>query len=269
MAIAAFVIFSGTTSWGETLTKGWQRLLGTILGVPAGVLIATVVAGNTLVSLILIFVCLFFGFYLMKVAYSLMIFWITTMLALLYGLLGQFSFDLLLLLRIEETAIGAVIGVTVALLVLPTHTGTSIRNDVRSFLTTLSELIEISVEALFGDTATSPTEKARQLDRELQQFRVTAKPMTAGIAGIAGRGSVRRALQVLTACDHYARVLARCSELYAGGSPALAAAVTSAAAQTRRNIDALTALPDDRQSTIIPATDLLDTAETLTRQQGE
>ena len=33
--IAAFVIFAGTNSWGETLTKGWQRLLGTMLGVPA------------------------------------------------------------------------------------------------------------------------------------------------------------------------------------------------------------------------------------------
>lgn len=32
--IAAFVIFAGTNSWGETLTKGWQRLLGTVLGVP-------------------------------------------------------------------------------------------------------------------------------------------------------------------------------------------------------------------------------------------
>ncbi|EUA52338.1 fusaric acid resistance -like family protein [Mycobacterium xenopi 4042] len=34
--IAAFVIFAGTNSWGETLTKGWQRLLGTGLGVPCG-----------------------------------------------------------------------------------------------------------------------------------------------------------------------------------------------------------------------------------------
>ena len=34
-AIAAFVIFAGTNSWAETLNKGWQRLLGTVLGVPA------------------------------------------------------------------------------------------------------------------------------------------------------------------------------------------------------------------------------------------
>jgi len=33
--IATFVIFAGTNSWGETLTKGWQRLIGTMLGVRA------------------------------------------------------------------------------------------------------------------------------------------------------------------------------------------------------------------------------------------
>ena len=39
--IAAFVVFAGTKSWGETLTKGWQRVFGTVLGVPSGVLVAS------------------------------------------------------------------------------------------------------------------------------------------------------------------------------------------------------------------------------------
>nr|WP_238559621.1 MULTISPECIES: FUSC family protein [Mycobacterium ulcerans group] len=141
--IAAFVVFAGTNSWGETLTKGWQRLLGTVLGVPCGVLVATVVAGDKVFSVVMIFACLFFAVYFMQVTYSLMTFWITTMLALLYGLLGKFTFGVLML-RIEETAIGAVIGVAVAILVLPTTIGTVVRRDTRAFLTTLSELIEIS-----------------------------------------------------------------------------------------------------------------------------
>ena len=124
--IAAFVVFAGTNTWGDTLTKGWQRLSGTVLGVPCGILVATLVAGNRTGSLVMIFVCLFCAFYFMQVTQSLMAFWITTMLALLYGLLGQFSFDVLLL-RIEETAIGAVIGVAVAILVLPTNIGTTLR----------------------------------------------------------------------------------------------------------------------------------------------
>jgi uncharacterized membrane protein YccC len=267
--IAAFVIFAGTNSWGETLTKGWQRLLGTILGVPCGVLVATLVAGDKTASLVLIFVCLFCAFYFMTVTYSLMTFWITTMLALMYGLLGQFSFGVLLL-RIEETAIGAVIGVAVAILVLPTHTRTAIRNDSRAFLTDLSALIEISTATMFDDQTLSPTEQARQLDRKLQQFRVSAKPHQAGVAGLAGRRSIGRALRILAACDRYGRSLARSSEQYQDrvGSPTLAPAFTSAAAQTRSNIDALVTIIDGADGVRVnSATDELDAAETLARHQ--
>ncbi|HEY2504508.1 MAG TPA: FUSC family protein [Mycobacterium sp.] len=275
--IAAFVIFAGTNSWGETLTKGWQRLLGTTLGVPCGVLVATLFAGDKTTSLAAIFVCLFCAFYFMTVTYSLMTFWITTMLALLYGLLGEFSFGVLML-RIEETAIGAVIGVTVAILVLPTHTRTAIRDDTRAFLTSLSELIEISTATMSGAESVSPTEQARELDRKLQQFRVTAKPLLAGVAGLAGRRSIRRGLRIFAACDRYGRSLARSSEQYHGPvgsqpggsnlSSDLATAFASATAQTRRNIDALLAIIDGADSaTVDSTTDELDAAETLARHQ--
>jgi uncharacterized membrane protein YccC len=273
--IAAFVIFAGTNSWGETLTKGWQRLLGTILGVPCGVLVATLFAGDKTASLAMIFVCLFCAFYFMTVTYSLMTFWITTMLALLYGLMGQFSFGVLLL-RIEETAIGAVIGVTVAIVVLPTNTRTAIRTDTRAFLTSLSGLIEVSTATMFGaDEAVSPTEQARQLDRVLQQFRITAKPLLAGVAGITGRRNIRRGLRLFTACDHFGRSLARNSERYRGWADShdlaseMARAFTAAAAQTRRNIESLNAAVGGAHApTVETATDALDAAETLARHQG-
>ncbi len=210
--IAAFVIFAGTNSWAETLNKGWQRLLGTVLGVPSGVLVATLVSGNSYAALVMIFVCLFCAFYFMKVAYSLMTFWISTMLALLYGLLGEFRVGLLLL-RIEETAIGAVIGIAAAMLVLPVNTRARIRSDAHTFFLTLSDLVDASVTSLLGgDTAVRLTETARQLGRDLQQFRTTAKPMSAGLAGLAGRRSMRHGLRMLTACERYARILAHSGE---------------------------------------------------------
>ena len=269
--IATFVIFAGTNSWGETLTKGWQRLIGTMLGVPCGMLVATLFAGNQLGSLVMIFVCLFCAFYFKDVTYSLMTFWITTMLALLYGLLGEFSLSVLML-RIEETAIGAVIGITVAILVLPTNTRTAIRDDTHAFLTALSALIENSVATMFCDgKALSPTEQARELDRSLQQFRVTAKPLSAGVAGLAGRRSIRRGLRLFTACDRYGRSLARSSEQYQEpvGSQPQTAAFMSAAAQTQRNIDTLVAIIDgDCAATVNSGTDELDAAETLARHQA-
>jgi len=179
------------------------------------------------------------------------------------------------MLRIEETAIGAVIGVTVAILVLPTNTRTAIRNDTRAFLTSLSALIEISTATMFGgDETASPTEQARELDRNLQQFRVTAKPLLAGVAGLASRRSIRRGLRLFTACDRYGRSLARNAERYqdpVGSEPQASQAVTaftSAAAQTQSNIDALVAIIDGADAaTVNSTTDALDAAETLARHQ--
>ena len=266
-AIAAFVIFAGTNSWAETLDKGWQRLLGTILGVPSGVLVATLVSGNKVASLVMIFVCLFCAFYFMKVTYSLMTFWISTMLALMYGLLGEFTFSLLLL-RIEETAIGAVIGIAAAMLVLPINTRTHIRHDARAFFQNLSELVGDAVASLLGDNpATNLTETARQLGRDLQQFRTSAKPLSAGIAGLAGRRTMRHGVRMLNACDRYARILVRNSETPVDASPELADAINSAATQIRRNIDVLTtALESDEPATVFPSTDFIDAAESLARQ---
>jgi uncharacterized membrane protein YccC len=268
--IAAFVIFAGTNSWAETLNKGWQRLLGTVLGVPSGVLVATLVSGNSYAALVMIFVCLFCAFYFMKVAYSLMTFWISTMLALLYGLLGEFRVGLLLL-RIEETAIGAVIGIAAAMLVLPVNTRARIRSDAHTFFLTLSDLVDASVTSLLGgDTAVRLTETARQLGRDLQQFRTTAKPMSAGLAGLAGRRSMRHGLRMLTACERYGRILAHSGETHISTSPELADAIKSTATQIRRNIDVLiTSLEFNQAATVFPSTDFIDAAETLARQNGD
>ena len=269
-AIAAFVIFAGTNSWAETLDKGWQRLLGTVLGVPSGVLVATLVSGNKIASLAMIFVCLFCAFYFMKVTYSLMTFWISTMLALMYGLLGEFTYGLLLL-RIEETAIGAVIGIAAAVLVLPINTRAKIRADAHSFFLTLADLIEASVASLLGTPATARlTETARQLGRDLAQFRITAKPMSAGVAGLAGRRTMRHGLRMLTASDRYARILARSSEIHIDTSPELADAIRAATTQIRRNIDVLiTALEFNQAADVFPSTDYIDAAEALARQHSD
>jgi uncharacterized membrane protein YccC len=266
-AIAAFVIFAGTNSWAETLDKGWQRLLGTVLGVPSGVLVATLMSGNKIASLAMIFVCLFCAFYFMKVTYSLMTFWISTMLALMYGLLGEFTYGLLLL-RIEETAVGAVIGIAAAVLVLPINTRAKIRGDAHTFFLTLADLVDASVASLLGTPAPARlTESARQLGRDLAQFRITAKPMSAGVAGLAGRRTMRHSQRMLAACDRYARMLVRNSEIHIATVPELADAIRSTAGQIRRNIDALiTSLEFNQAAPVFPSTDYIDAAETLARR---
>jgi len=250
--ITAFVVFAGTTSRGEILTRGWQRLFGTILGVPAGVLVAALVSGHQMVALVLIFACLFLGFYFQKVSYSVMMFCITTMLALLYGLMGQFSVEVLVL-RMEETAVGTVIGVVVAALVLPTRTMATARTDADTFLATLIEVVDASVSG-----QGRPTELARQLHRELHQLRISSKPLTAGIFGIGGRGSIQRGVRLLAICDHHARVLARAAESGGTLAPRLAELFGHVGVNIRHNIEALVG---GESATMISSTESLDAAE--------
>jgi uncharacterized membrane protein YccC len=88
--MAASSLFTGTQSRGDVLAKGMQRGVGTLVGVGAGILVATSAAGHYAISLAVIFVCVFLAFYFVQVAYGLMILWITILISLLYGLLGYF-----------------------------------------------------------------------------------------------------------------------------------------------------------------------------------
>ncbi len=274
-AIATFVIFIGTTSRGEVLTKGWQRLLGTAAGVPAGLLIATVAGGDTVLSLVLVFVCIFLAFYLIQVAYGWMIFWITAMLALLYGLMGQFSLSLLVV-RLEETAVGAVIGMLVAATVLPIRTRSVIADSARDFLGSLRRLLENALPPA-GQEPPQAAEPGgglvgdgQELHQKLEQLRGAATPVTSGIAGqLRGRGSARRFLQLTAVCDHYARSLARVGN-DAGPSldpregEAPAPKMTAAVRRIADNVSALqTALDEPGEAEVQGAARLLDSAETV------
>ncbi len=261
--IAAFVIYAGTASSGETLSKGWQRVLGTVGGVIAGVLVAVLVGGNTPISLVLIGACIFFAFYLVQVSPAFMMFWITTMLALLYGLLGQFSVGLLLV-RLEETAAGAAIGIVVAYLVLPTSTRSTVGGHARTVLTGIGELVSHAVDSLLGDAnGAGLVGDARELGEDVRTLRTSAKPLTDGLAGIAGRSGARHGLRVLLACDHYARGLARLCAVRVSDPAALRPGLCGATVVVRRNIDALAAAVDDgdRAAEVTSAQPLLDRAE--------
>ena len=109
-------------------------------------------------------------FYWVQANYSLMVFFLTTMLALLYGLLGQFSIGLLLI-RLEETAIGAAIDILVALLVLPTHTGETVRESMQAYLAGLDDLVNSSIERLTGTPGNADLiAQSEALQQRLQQL---------------------------------------------------------------------------------------------------
>ncbi|MGH3549883.1 MAG: FUSC family protein [Pseudonocardiaceae bacterium] len=267
--ITAFIVFTNTTSRGEILSRGWQRTVGTVAGVVAGIGVAVAVAvgGNTVVSLVTLFCCVFLGFYLMRVSQGLFMFWLTAVLALLYGLLGRFSIDVLVV-RLEETAAGAVIGIAVASLVLPHSTRATVSGHVTEFLSGLDELLDAAVRDLAGDgdaDAQRLLAKARKLDQTLLTLRTASRPLTTGLSGLSGRGGFRRTMRTLAACERYARGLARLATQASGSLGPARLALTGAADAVRANVRALQALfeqPQDRME-LTDVTELLDAAEDL------
>ncbi|MFD0069667.1 FUSC family protein, partial [Streptomyces sp. NPDC127574] len=113
----AWWIFVNTASRGETLVRGFRRVVGTV----AGLLVAVPLHGAPAPTAVLVAVCVFGIFYTAPLSYSWMMFFVTVMAGLLYGLLGVLHPGLLGL-RFTETAVGALGAALAVAFVLPVTT---------------------------------------------------------------------------------------------------------------------------------------------------
>ena len=238
--IAAFVVFAGTSSRGDVLTRGRDRVIGTVGGVVAGMALAFVVDGAVVPTLVLLLVCLFLAIYTVRISPGLLAFWITALLALLYGLIGQFSVETLVL-RIEETAIGAALGILAGFLILPTGTREAFGTALDEVVDATYAVLDAAVERILGrPVAVAPVELARDLDAALGVLRQRAHPLDNPLPRRRGRSSYARAVRVFTAVDHYVRLLASISDV--ARAPDWAETLLPAVAQIRTNVDGLRAL---------------------------
>lgn len=258
--IAAFIVFAGTTSRGDVLNRGVQRVVGTLGGVVAGMGLALLVGERALPALILMFACVFFALYLVRVSQALMAFWVTAVLALLYGLIGQFSVETLVL-RVIETAVGAALGMLAGYWVLPTITRDAFREALDTMVDAVDAAMAAAVDRIVGRPPDgAPVDLARAMDDALGVLRLRAKPLDNPLPRRRGRGSYQRALRVLTGVDHYTRRLARLSDSVV--EPGWAATLEPATERVRANVDALRALlHQEDPGEIRSAEDLVDAAE--------
>ncbi|MFJ6852886.1 FUSC family protein [Streptomyces sp. NPDC091271] len=211
--LTCWVVFLNTASTGEILVKGYRRLLGTMLGAVAGVALAGLVGDHTWVSFALVLVFIFAMFFTAPLSYAVMSFFVTAMLGLLYTLLNSYSFDVLVL-RIEETAIGAACGVIAAVLVLPVRTDRRTDELLGTVLERLGDVASAAVEQLSGGPASDLLGKARSLDTALDELRDSTNPLTYPITPLRGRRqTVRYLVALLETCAYHARSLAATAEL--------------------------------------------------------
>ncbi len=139
--IAAFITFMGVNNSGEQARKALYRVAGTVVGIGIGSLVVDVVGHHTYWSIAVILVTLFFGFYLMRINYAFMVVAITVMVSQLYVQLDEFS-NSLLLLRLEETAIGAAVAIAVVMVVLPLRTRRVLRVALRDHVQAVGLVVD-------------------------------------------------------------------------------------------------------------------------------
>ncbi len=189
--IAAFVVFNRATTADETIARAWQRILGTALGVPTGLVIAEAAAGHTTIELPVLFVCIFGAYYFLRVSYSWTVVFFTTALALLYGLLGRYSPGLLVI-RLEETMLGAAAGILAAFFVFPSRSAAKTEAEMAGVLREVAGLLEeIARQAAPGEEA-ERYERIRELDRSFQQLYSAAAPLTGSLPALGATGVKRR-----------------------------------------------------------------------------
>jgi uncharacterized membrane protein YccC len=197
--LTAWVVFVNTESFGEVLVQGFQRLLGTVLGVACGLSIAAVAGGDVPLALGVSLVCVFGVFRTPPNAYWAVTFFITCVIAMAFVLLGTFSAELLAL-RVWETALGVLCGVLAGALVLPT---TVRRAGGERLLEVLRALRR--TPALGGDALLD----ARELDRALEDLRGALRPLTHPLnPRRARRARARHLLALLESCAYHVRSLA-------------------------------------------------------------
>jgi uncharacterized membrane protein YccC len=178
--IAAFVSFAGTGTRFDATRKSLLRVLGTLGGLVAGIIIAHATNGQIYAALAVIVASIFCGNYLMRVSYAYMIFFLTIMLSELYAILGQFS-DELLLLRLEETAAGAAVGIAVALVVTPISTRDTIKAVQNSVIEATAELLDSLHERALDPASVSGEtldERVIAADNQLRRLMLVGEPLT-------------------------------------------------------------------------------------------
>jgi uncharacterized membrane protein YccC len=212
--IAAFVTFMAANSTGEQLRKGFFRVLGTVVGILLGSLLVDVVGHNAYGSIAIILCALFFGIYLLRINYAFMVVGVTIMVSQLYEQLGEFS-NSLLVLRLEETAVGAAFAMVVALTVLPLRTRRVLHVSMRVLVEAVAQLVEHASDHLLGDDhdlGRSMRADARAVDAAYQAVIATARPLRRTLVGKLD-DDIASALLVATAARNYSRNLVADTEV--------------------------------------------------------
>ncbi|MFC4619355.1 FUSC family protein [Camelliibacillus cellulosilyticus] len=212
MLLAAFVVLFGTKSVGRTVVRATHRFLGTLFGAIVGFGVDQLITGKPIFEIPLLFFCVFMGFYLLKISYAWLTFWITMMLAIMYNLLLGGVNEQVLAARVLDTFIGAGLGALASALLFPNRTKDKVTEAIEEYFNALKDHVDLYLRRFTGDdTEGNLAHHALILNDKFQQIKDEADPL-AKRPGYFKRGGLDYQLTVLTAINYYAKQLVAATE---------------------------------------------------------
>ncbi|MFF5015523.1 FUSC family protein [Streptomyces sp. NPDC001165] len=240
---ATWWVFVNTASRGETLVRGFRRVLGTVIGIGLGFLVAVPVDGAPVPTAVLVAVAVFGIFYTAAVSYTWMMLWVTLLAELLYGLLGVLGPGLLAL-RLAETGVGALGAVLAVLFVLPVTTHATTDAWIQRALRCVHACTAEAAARLAGSATADPAPRVAELEQLLGRVRLSVAPLVHPLNPMLGRK--RRARRVLALLDDCAREIRGLVAVAADPEASHDARLATACWRVEAAVEALTTGGTDR-----------------------
>lgn len=176
--IGVMVILAGTNSTHDRLRKVASRGLGTIIGGVIGIAFVDLLGTTHIwLTLALVVVALAAGMYGFSRAYVFWVIGLVVVLCQVYNFSGGFS-DTLILYRLIENLMGALIAVGVSLVILPVATGVMITRAVLRQLAAIRLFVESAARLEKGPEAAARLRNAsRAVDSANYQLESVFKPL--------------------------------------------------------------------------------------------
>ena len=202
---ASFTLLT-TPTRGASLRKAFDRTLGTAIGVGGGMALAALLSGSTGIEVAIMVALAFIAFWSYQASYMMVVVLFTTIIALMYDMMGVHTLQLLLV-RLLETFIGAGFGALAAFLVLPVSTRRSLDEHVVRSLAALEGVLD-SLDPGAGQSVVHDLVhlKLRELNQAFSAFRSAGKPLATGLP-IRSARDAQRELLLMSALRYRARDL--------------------------------------------------------------
>ncbi|MFF2329833.1 MULTISPECIES: FUSC family protein [unclassified Streptomyces] len=235
---ATWWVFVNTASRGETLVRGFRRILGTLIGVPIGLAVVVPLHGAAVPSAVVVATGVFGIFYTAAVSYTWMVLSVTVMAGALYGLLGVLD-PALLVLRLTETGAGALAAMLAVLVVLPVTTHATTDAWIQRALRCVHACTAEAAARLSGSRAADPAPRIAELDALLGRVRLSLAPLVHPLNPLRARRE--RAGQVLALLDTCAREVRGLARVAADPEASHDARLAAACWRVEASVKALTA----------------------------